>query len=203
MSQNHAIAIQPLDANVQGRAYIHMPCPYILGNSVTGIVEEVGSSVTRFKKGDRVASDTPVYQLKESKYGAWQKYVVSKEATTAKIAAGTGFEDAAAIPFALLTAVAALQLKLGMGKPHTHSGGKALIWGAGGSVGGYAVQYASSVSEPRVCIHLLLVLSNTVLYILRLATRLWRPLPRANSNMCVVSVRPKSSTTRMTRSSPS
>ena len=164
MHQNHAIAIQPFDANVQSRAYVQMPCPYILGNGVTGAVEEVGSSVTRFKKGDRVVSDTPVYQLKESKYGAWQKYVVSKEATTVNIAEDTTFEDAAAIPFALLTAIAALQLTLGMGKPGTHSGGKALIWGASGSVGGYAVQYASSVSGFKECNHLLLVVSDTFLY---------------------------------------
>lgn len=90
-------------------------------------------------------SDTPTYQLKETKYGGWQKYVVTREATTAKIPASTTFEDAAAIPFALLTAVSTLHLHLGMGKPGTNSKGKALIWSGSGSVGGYAVQYAASV----------------------------------------------------------
>ena len=110
-------------------------------------MEEVGQSVTKFKKGDRVVSDTPNYQLKQTKYGAWQKFVVGTETTTAKIPASTAFEDAAAVPFALLTAVAALHLKLGMDKPKTNRNGKALIWSASGSVGGYAVQYAASVSE--------------------------------------------------------
>ncbi|KAL3477203.1 chaperonin 10-like protein [Aspergillus californicus] len=148
--QNHAIAIQPFDANVRGNAYIPVPYPFILGNGTAGIVEEVGSGITRFKKGDRVVSDTPTYQLKEAKYGAWQKYVVTKDATTARIPDGTTFEDAAAIPFALLTAVSALSLKLGMARAGEGAGaapgikGKALIWGASGSVGGYAVQYASS-----------------------------------------------------------
>ena len=126
-----------------------MPYPFILGNGVAGIVHEVGTCVTRFKKGDRVVSDTPTYQLKESKYGGWQKYVVSNEATTAKIPASTTFEDAAALPFSLLTAVAALHLHLGMRKPGTNFNGKVgkvLIWSASGSVGGYAVQYAASVS---------------------------------------------------------
>lgn len=123
-----------------------MPYPFILGNGVAGIVEDVGPSVTRFKKGDRVVSDTPAYQMKQSKYGGWQKYVVSKEATTAEIPGKTNFDDAAAIPFALLTAVAALHLKLGMRKPGSNRGGKALIYSASGSVGGYAVQYAASVS---------------------------------------------------------
>ncbi|OBT43062.1 hypothetical protein VE00_05524 [Pseudogymnoascus sp. WSF 3629] len=143
--KNEAFAIQPLDANIRGKAYIDVPYPFILGNGVAGVVEEIGSSVTKFKKGDRVVSDTPTYMLKETKYGCWQKYVVGIEATTAKIPENTTFEDAVAIPFALLTAVAALHLELGMGKPKSNSSGKALIWGASGSVGGYAVQYASSV----------------------------------------------------------
>ncbi|KFY80861.1 hypothetical protein V499_00316 [Pseudogymnoascus sp. VKM F-103] len=143
--KNHAFAIQPLDANIRAKAYMDMPYPFILGNGVAGVVDEIGPSVTKFKKGDRVVSDTPTYQLKKTKYGCWQKYVVGTEATTAKIPKNTSFEDAAAIPFALLTAVAALHLELGMGKPKENRHGKALIWGASGSVGGYAVQYASSV----------------------------------------------------------
>lgn len=113
---------------------------------MVGVIEAVGSSVTKFKKGDRVVSDTPAYQTKETKYGCWQKYVVGRESTTAKLAENTSFEDAAAIPFALLTAVAALHLKLGMPKPSENGKGTVLIWGASGSVGGYAVQYAASVS---------------------------------------------------------
>lgn len=147
LQQNEAISVQPFDANVRGRAYIDVPYPFILGNGVAGTVEEVGASVMRFQKGDRVVSDTPAYKAKQTKYGGWQKYAVSPEATTAKIAGSTAFEDAAAIPFALLTAVAALKLGLGMGEPGTKPGGKVLIWGASGSVGGYAVQYASSVSR--------------------------------------------------------
>ncbi|KAI3003071.1 hypothetical protein CBS147346_5536 [Aspergillus niger] len=143
--ENRAVAIQPLDANIRAQAYVDVPYPFILGNGVAGIVHEVGSSVTRFKKGDRVVSDTPTYQLKETKYGGWQKFVVSNEATTAKIPASTTFEDAAAIPFALLTAVSALHLHLGMEKPGANCNKKALIWSASGSVGGYAVQYAASV----------------------------------------------------------
>jgi NADPH:quinone reductase-like Zn-dependent oxidoreductase len=111
-------------------------------------VEETGKAVSKFKKGDRVVTDTPSYKVKEAKYGGWQKYVVGKEATTAKIEDHTSFEDASAIPYALLTAVAGLHLKLGMEKPGANKKGKVLIWGASGSVGGYAVQYAKSVGSP-------------------------------------------------------
>lgn len=115
---------------------------------MAGIVEETGQGVSKFKKGDRVIIDTPSYNARESKYGGWQTYVVGKQATAAKIADRTSFEDAATIPYALLTAVAGLQLKLGMEKPGANKNGKVLIWGASGSVGGYAVQYAKSVRSP-------------------------------------------------------
>ena len=59
------------------------------------------------------------------------------------------FDQAVALPFPLQTAVGALHVYLGMelpGKaPESVSNEKVLIWGAGGSVGGYAVQYAKSV----------------------------------------------------------
>jgi NADPH:quinone reductase-like Zn-dependent oxidoreductase len=135
---------------VRAFAYIVLPYPFILGNGVAGIVQETGNAVSKFKKGDRVVTDTPSYKVKEAKYGGWQKYVIGKEATTAEIRDSTSFEDAASIPYALLTAVAGLHLKLGMEKPGSNikKGGKVLIWGASGSVGGYAVQYAKSVSYP-------------------------------------------------------
>lgn len=51
------------------------------------------------------------------------------------------------IDFPLQTAVAALHVFLGMSKPGAGGvEGKVLIWGAGGAVGSYAVQYAKSVS---------------------------------------------------------
>ena len=58
------------------------------------------------------------------------------------------FEQAVLIDFPIQTAVAALHVFLGMGRPGTGSEEeKVLIWGAGGAVGSYAVQYAKSVSR--------------------------------------------------------
>jgi len=58
------------------------------------------------------------------------------------------FEQAVLVDFPLQTAVAALHWFLGMGKPEDKDAKeeKVLIWGAGGAVGSYAVQYAKSVS---------------------------------------------------------
>lgn len=51
------------------------------------------------------------------------------------------------VDFPLQTAVAALHVFLGMGVPGSgKEEEKVLIWGAGGAVGSYAVQYAKSVS---------------------------------------------------------
>ena len=53
------------------------------------------------------------------------------------------------MPFPLQTAVGALRVYLGMELPGERAQDapeeKVLIWGAGGAVGGYAVQYAKSV----------------------------------------------------------
>lgn len=54
-----------------------------------------------------------------------------------------------ALPFPLQTAVGALHVYLGMELPGEKVADdpeeKVLIWGAGGAVGGYAVEYAKSV----------------------------------------------------------
>lgn len=89
-----------------------------------------------------------MYKKRETRYGGWQKYVVGRESLSAKIG-DASFEQAVALPFPLQTAVGALHVYLGMelpGKaPASVSEEKVLIWGAGGSVGGYAVQFAKSV----------------------------------------------------------
>jgi NADPH:quinone reductase-like Zn-dependent oxidoreductase len=52
------------------------------------------------------------------------------------------------VDFPLQTAVAALHVFLGMGLPGTGTKKeKVLIWGAGGAVGSYAVQFAKQVTE--------------------------------------------------------
>ena len=62
-----------------------IPYPFILGSNVAGTIVDVGADVQAFKVGDRVVSSTPTYVAKETKWGGWQKYVLSKAETTAKV----------------------------------------------------------------------------------------------------------------------
>ena len=74
------------------------------------------------------------------------RYKVEHLLTQAKIG-DIAFEQAVLIDFPLQTAVAALHVFLGMGKPNSSKeDGKVLIWGAGGAVGSYAVQFAKQVN---------------------------------------------------------
>jgi NADPH:quinone reductase-like Zn-dependent oxidoreductase len=52
----HALAINPVDWKIQDHGIFIQNWPTVLGTDVAGEVYEVGSSVTAFKKGDRVIS---------------------------------------------------------------------------------------------------------------------------------------------------
>ena len=53
--RTQAVAVNPIDTYIRaGANYWDLPSPYIVGSDVAGVVEEVGSQVTRFQVGDRV-----------------------------------------------------------------------------------------------------------------------------------------------------
>lgn len=52
--KNAAVAINPLDCHMQDAGVFVQQWPTVFGCDVAGEVYEVGSSVNRFKKGDRV-----------------------------------------------------------------------------------------------------------------------------------------------------
>ncbi|ORY13420.1 oxidoreductase domain-containing protein [Clohesyomyces aquaticus] len=154
--RNYAVAVQPLDAKMLLTGYggaVSLNYPAILGTSGAGIVEELGEDVSLLRIGDRVVFDTQAYVKggdANRREGTWQQLVICGAETVAKIG-GLEFEQAVLIDFPLQTAVVALHLFLGMGKPGTgNSKEKVLIWGAGGAVGSYAVQYAKSVGYELV-----------------------------------------------------
>lgn len=102
------------------------------GYDVAGVVVEVGPDVTLFKPGDEVFGGA---------WGAYAQYVVAREqGGIIRKPAELGFEEAAGIPIAAITALQGLRDQGG-----TSAGKKVLINGASGGVGTYAVQIAKAL----------------------------------------------------------
>ena len=105
-----------------------------LGADVAGVVEAVGSGVTRFKPGDAVFGEGGV--------GGFAEYVCLPEKVLALKPANISFAEAAAVPVAALTALQALR---DSGK--VQAGQAVLINGASGGVGTFMVQVAKQLGS--------------------------------------------------------
>jgi NADPH:quinone reductase-like Zn-dependent oxidoreductase len=103
----------------------------VRGSDLAGQVEAVGKNVTRFKAGDEVFG---------SGRGSFAEYATASEETLAPKPQGLRFEEAAAISGAGCTALQGLR-----DKAHVTVGQRALIYGAGGGVGTFAVQIAKAL----------------------------------------------------------
>ncbi len=110
-----------------------------LGVDVSGEVEAIGASVTRFKPGDMVFGACR---------GSFAEYGCAREDKLAMKPAGVSFDDAAATPVAGLTALQALR-----DVAHIKGGQHVLVDGASGGVGTFAVQIAraSGADVTAVC----------------------------------------------------
>lgn len=116
------------------------PKTKIPGVDISGVVEVVGSHVTKFKPGDAVYGD-----LSECGFGGFAEYVCVPETALSPKPAGISFADAAAIPHAATLALQGLRDVGGL-QPH----GKLLINGAGGGVGTIGLQIARALGVENV-----------------------------------------------------
>ena len=107
------------------------------GADVAGVVEAVGSGVTRFKVGDEVYGEPHAGGLAEA--------VAIREDSTALKPPRLSFEQAAGIPMAALTALQGLR---DHGK--LRAGQRVLVNGAGGGIGTFAVQLAKVLGAAEV-----------------------------------------------------
>lgn len=103
--------------------------PVVVGYEVAGVVDAVGSGVTRVHEGDRVLALT--------RFGGYSTHVVSPAEFVFRLPEGLSDAEGAALPINYLTALLALYRLANIGAGET-----VLIHGAGGGVGIAATQLA-------------------------------------------------------------
>jgi NADPH:quinone reductase-like Zn-dependent oxidoreductase len=103
----------------------------VIGSDVAGVVEAVGENVTRFQPGDEVFGIGK---------GSYAGYVCAREDKLAPKPANLTFEQAAVVAISGLTALQGLR-----DHGRVQPGQKALIIGASGGVGTFAVQIAKAL----------------------------------------------------------
>lgn len=134
----HAAGVNPLDWHlmrgdpflVRLMSGLRRPANSVRGADVAGVVEAVGSGVTRFAPGDAVFGVCT---------GAFAEYAIGSQDRLAHKPPSLAFHDAAAIPVAGVTALQGL-FDHGSLQP----GQSVLINGASGGVGTFAVQLAAA-----------------------------------------------------------
>lgn len=146
--KNHAVAINPVDWKIQG-GYAVEHFPVILGGDVAGEVHEIGSSVTRFKVGDRVVGQTTYITNQKSTHGGFQLYTAIPTTPVSKIPDNISYAEASVFPIAVSTAIVGLYGSEYLGLPYPSldpkdSGKVIVVWGGSSSVGATVIQLAKA-----------------------------------------------------------
>lgn len=130
-----ATSFNSVDGNIRG-GFMRDPIPVVLphtpGLDVAGTVDALGDGVDGFQVGDQVIGFLPM-----DRDGAAAEFVLAPADVLTAAPRSVPLADAAALPVVGLTARQAL-----FDHGQLRSGQRVLINGAGGAVGGYAVQLA-------------------------------------------------------------
>ncbi|CAO2816167.1 unnamed protein product [Amaranthus hypochondriacus] len=121
-SLNYANYLQIL-----GKYQEKAPLPFTPGSDYSGVVEAIGSGVTKFRIGDRVCS--------LANFGSFASFIVAEESELFKVPEGCDLVAAAALPVAFGTSHVGL-----VHRAQLKSGQVLLVLGAAGGVGVSAVQ---------------------------------------------------------------
>ena len=132
-----AVSMNPIDTYIRsGLIKAEMPSPFILGCDLAGMVERVGSKVTRFKSGDRVWGSN---QGLLGRQGTFSELAGVDEQFLYPTPAGVSDEDAAAISLVGITA------HLGLKRAHIKSGETLFVNGGSGGVGSTVIQMGKAM----------------------------------------------------------
>jgi NADPH:quinone reductase-like Zn-dependent oxidoreductase len=132
-----AAGVNPVDGMIRSGMFAkegNRAFPIILGGDVAGVVEKVGSKVTKFKAGDPVFA---YVSLDNS--GGYAQYAVVTEREAAPKPKSLTYVEAAAMPIVAMTAWQAL-----VDTAKLSSGQTVLIHGGSGGVGSFAIQIAKA-----------------------------------------------------------
>ncbi len=137
--QIHVIAagVNPVDGMIRSGMFDkegHRAFPVILGGDISGVVEKVGSNITKFKSGDPVFA---YVSLDNS--GGYAQYALVTEREAAPKPKSLTYVEAAAVPIVALTAWQAL-----IDTAKLKAGQTVLIHGGSGGVGSFAIQIAKA-----------------------------------------------------------
>jgi len=127
----HAAGVNPVDVYVRAGTYARKPTlPYTPGTDGAGVVETVGSSVTKFKSGDRVYTAGSIS-------GTYAASALCEEASLHPLPAHSSYSQGAALGVPYGAAYRGL-----FQRAHARAGETLLVNGASGAVGIAAVQLA-------------------------------------------------------------
>jgi NADPH:quinone reductase-like Zn-dependent oxidoreductase len=131
----HAASVNPVDIKTREgklKTLLKYRFPLVLGNDLSGVVSDVGSQVTRFKKGDAVYA-----RLDSDRIGTFAEFAVVRDGAAALKPTNATFEEAASLPLVALTAWQAL-VEIG----RLRANQRVLIHAGSGGVGTVAIQLA-------------------------------------------------------------
>jgi NADPH:quinone reductase-like Zn-dependent oxidoreductase len=132
----HVVAGRPAVLRLMGSG-VRRPKNRVPGTDVAGVVESIGSAVTRFRPGDEVFAET-IRGVQWRNGGAFAEYATAPEEGVALKPPGVSFAEAAAVPTAGLIALNNLP------QSRVPPGHRLLVNGAAGGVGAIAVQLAKA-----------------------------------------------------------
>ncbi|KAL3997175.1 Zinc-binding dehydrogenase family protein [Acanthocheilonema viteae] len=120
--------------------------PFIGGRDCSGIVEQIGGDVKRFKKDDKVIAVVDPFSS-----GTHAEFVVVKESNCVSKPTNVSYIDGAAFPYTACTAWSAL-VSIARINPYNAASQRVLIHGGAGGVGTTAVQMLKAWNIDKVVV---------------------------------------------------